>query len=158
MPRFRRDLFIGAAAALTSAYPAASARAERPNVSVYRTRRCGCCPGWVTHLRQAGFAVRVIELPQIDSVQHTVGVPPELATCYLALLDRFSFSGHVPAPAIRRFLADPGPWHGLAVPETPPGPAGAEAEGRDSQTYDIYAFSRDGRRELFARARGRDLA
>mgnify|MGYP002714625500 CR=1 FL=1 len=154
---FRRDLFIGAATVLTSVCPAAPGRAERPNLAVYRTRDCGCCPGWVTHLRQAGFAVRVTELPQIDSVQRTAGVPPELAGCSIALHEGFSFSGHVPAAAIRRFLADPGMWRGLAVPETPPGPPGTEAGGRDPQTYDIYAFSRDGRRESFARARGRDL-
>ena len=157
MPRFRRDLFVGAAAALTPAYLAAPALAERPSLVVYRTRGCACCPGWVTHLRQAGFAVRATDLPRVDSVQRTAGVPPDLASCYIALLDRFSFSGHVPAPAIRRFLVDPGPWQGLAVPETPPGPPGTEAGGQDPQTYDIYAFSRDGRREPFARARGRDL-
>lgn len=157
MPRSRRDLFIGVAAVLTCVCPAAPGRAERPNLAVYRTRGCGCCPGWVTHLRQAGFAVRVTELPQIEAVQRTAGVPPELAACSIALHEGFSFSGHVPAEAIRRFLADPGTWRGLAVPETPPDAPGVEGGTPDAQTYDVYGFGRDGRREPFAKARGYDL-
>lgn len=46
MTRSRRDLFIGAVAALTRVCPAAPGRAERPSPAVYRTRGCGCCPGW----------------------------------------------------------------------------------------------------------------
>ena len=156
MPRSRRDLFIGAAAVLTCVCSAAPGRAERPSLAVYRTRGCGCCPGWVTHLRQAGFAVRVTELPRIEAVQRTAGVPPELASCSIALHDSFSFSGHVPAAAIRRFLADPGMWRGLVVPETPEAP-GVESGTPDAQTYDVHVFGRDGRREPFAKARGYDL-
>ena len=110
----------------------------------------------MTHLRQAGFAVRVTELPRIEAVQWTAGVPPELASCSIALHDAFSFSGHVPAAAIRRFLADPGMWRGLAVPETPPDAAGVEGGPPDARTYDVHTFDRDGRHEPFAKARGYD--
>ena len=153
----RHDWFVGTVMALLLAYPVAPAQAERPSLMAYRTRHCDCCPGWIGHLRQAGFAVRVLELPQLDSVQRTAGVPPELASCYIALLDRFSFSGHVPAEAIQKFIAAPGSWRGLAVLETLSGPLSAEMKGQDPQLYEIYAFGQDGRRELFARARNREL-
>lgn len=154
---YRRDLFIGAGAALTLAGLPAPARAESPCLVTYRTPSCGCCMSWVRHMRQAGFDVRVVDLPKLDAVQRSAGVPPELEGCHVALLDRYSFSGHVPAAAVQRFLAGPGQWRGLAVPGMPLGSPGMEMEGREPQTYEIHAFGQDGRHELFAKARGGDL-
>ena len=154
---FRRDLFIGMGAALAAASPPVLARAERPRMTAYRTPSCGCCLGWVGHMRQAGFDVRVVDLARLDPVQRGAGVPPELEGCHVALLGPHSFSGHVPAAAIRRFLADPGTWRGLAVPGMPLGSPGMEVEGREPQTYEVHAYGQDGRHELFARARGGDL-
>ena len=113
---FRRDLFIGAGAALGLACVTAPARAERPRLTAYRTPNCGCCLGWVGHMRQTGFDVRVVDLARLDPVLRGAGVPLELEGCHVALLGPHSFSVHVPAAAIRRFLADPGAWRGLAVP------------------------------------------
>lgn len=154
---YRRDLLIGTGAALALAWLPASARAERPRLVTYRTPNCGCCLGWVRHMEQAGFDVRVVDQPQLDPVQRSAGVPPELAGCHVALLGPHSFSGHVPAAAVRRFLADPGSWRGLAVPGMPLGSPGMEVEGREPQTYEVHAFGQDGQHELFARARGGDL-
>lgn len=154
---YRRDLLIGAGAVLTLAWLPAPARADRPHLSAYRTPSCGCCMSWVRHMRQAGFNVRVTDLPTLDAVQRSAGVPPELEGCHVAMLDRYSFSGHVPAAAIQRFLADPGQWRGLAVPGMPLGSPGMEVEGREPQTYEIYAYGQDGRHELFAKARGGTL-
>lgn len=153
---FRRDLFIGAAAALTAAFLPLPARAERPRMTAYRTPGCDCCLGWVQHMRRAGFEVRVVDLARLDAVQRSAGVPPELEGCHVALLGPFSFSGHVPAAAVHRLLADPGPWRGLAVPGMPLGSPGMEVDGREPQTYEVYAYGQDGRHELFAKARGGD--
>ena len=51
----------------------------------------------------------------------------------MALYDRFAFEGYVPAAAIRRFLATPGFWRGLAVPGMPVGSPEMEVEGVPSQ-------------------------
>ena len=154
---YRRDLLIGAGAVLTLTSLSAPAWADRPQLVAYRTPNCGCCLGWVEHIRQAGFAVRVVNLPQLDAVHRTAGVPPELASCHLSLLDRFAFSGHVPAPAIRRFLASPGSWRGLAVAGMPVGSPGMEVQGQRPETYEVRAFGQDGHHERFAQARGGNL-
>ena len=154
---FRRDLFIGAGATLSLACLPAPARAERPRMTAYRAPSCGCCLSWVQHMRRAGFDVRVVDLQRLDPVQRGAGVPPELEGCHVAMLGPYSFSGHVPAAAVRRFLADPGTWRGLAVPGMPPGSPGMEVGGRDPQTYEVYAYGQDGRHGVFARARGGDL-
>lgn len=153
----RRKLLAGAGAALVLPWLQAPASAARQSLTTYRTPGCDCCLGWVRHMEQAGFEVRVVEQPRLDAVQRSAGVPPELAGCHVAMLGQHSFSGHVPVAAVRRFLDAPGDWRGLAVPGMPVGSPGMEMEGQQPQAYDVHAFGRDGRHELFARARGADL-
>lgn len=104
-------------------------------------------------MEQAGFEVRVEEKSRTDPVRRTSGAPPELMGCHMALHDRYAFEGHVPALAIRRFLANPGPWRGLAVPGMPVGSPGMEVEGVPSQAYDIVSYDLFGRYEVYARAK-----
>jgi hypothetical protein len=75
----------------------------------------------------------------------------------MALYDRFAFEGHVPVAAIRRFLAQPGSWRGLAVPGMPVGSPGMEVDGVSPQTYDILRYDAAGRWELFNKAKGSEL-
>ena len=35
----------------------AEASSDLPTVLVYKTPTCGCCNGWIEHLRAAGFTV-----------------------------------------------------------------------------------------------------
>ena len=39
------------------------ADADLPSILVYKTATCGCCEGWVDHLRAAGFDVRSLRRP-----------------------------------------------------------------------------------------------
>lgn len=108
-------------------------------------------------MAQAGFDVRMEERPRADPLRRTSGAPSGLVGCHVGLHDRFAFEGHVPAAAVRRFLADPGPWRGLAVLGMPVGSPEMEVEGMAPQTYDVVRFDQTGRSELYARARGGDL-
>ena len=54
----RRALLLSAPAAL---FAASCARAEARELTVYKTPWCGCCSGWVTHMRRAGFNAKVVE-------------------------------------------------------------------------------------------------
>jgi hypothetical protein len=130
---------------------------ERPRFRVFRDPGCGCCLGWVRHMQQAGFEMRVEERSRTDPVRRTSGAPSELRGCHMALHDRFAFEGHVPAPAIRRFLANPGSWRGLAVPGMPAGSPGMEVESVPLQTYEIIRYDQAGHSELYARATGGEL-
>jgi len=151
----RRSLFSTALPALALAYVPVFARAEeRPRFRAFRDPGCSCCLGWVRHMEQAGFDVRVEERSRTDPVRRTSGAPSELTGCHMALYDRFAFEGHVPAPAIRQFLASPGSWRGLAVPGMPVGSPGMEVEGVPPQTYEIVRYDQAGHYELYARAKG----
>ena len=73
-----------------------------PLVSVTKDPSCGCCDGWIAHIEDAGFPVRVVESTDMDSFKQRLGVPAELASCHTAEVDGYVIEGHVPAAAIRR--------------------------------------------------------
>jgi hypothetical protein len=60
---------------------------ELPTVVVYKTETCGCCNGWVEHLRAAGFEVDARNVRDLMSVKLENGVPGPLVTCHTALVD-----------------------------------------------------------------------
>jgi hypothetical protein len=110
-------------------------------------------------MEQAGFDVRIEERPPTDPVRRASGAPRELMGCHTAFSfhDRLAFEGHVPAEAVRRFIAAPGPWRGLAVPGMQVASPGMEVQGVPAQTYEVFRYDHFGHHEVFARAKGADL-
>ncbi|MEO2121846.1 MAG: hypothetical protein ABGY10_00725, partial [bacterium] len=51
-----------------------SAAQSMPNVLVYKTPSCGCCNGWIEHLRAAGFSVEGRNLRDLMSIKRDAGV------------------------------------------------------------------------------------
>ena len=137
----RSALLAGAAAALL---PRRLTAAERPLMTVHKDPNCGCCAAWVQHVERAGFATRIIETRQLDAVKKRLGVPDDLAACHTAEVSGYLVEGHVPAAALRRFLADKPKAVGLAVPGMPVGSPGME--GGQPEPYDVVQFGPEGRR------------
>lgn len=145
----RRSVF----AALAAVAVVAPVRAEPlPEVAVTKDPSCGCCDAWVVHLREAGFRASVTEGP-VNPLKTKLGVPRALASCHTAQVSRYVIEGHVPAPAIKRLLAERPEGIGLAVPGMPVGSPGMEVEGTEPDTYEVILFGRSDRR-TFARYRG----
>lgn len=130
------------------------ARASAPSIEAFRDPGCGCCEGWAEHLRAAGFRVTMTDHRDLPSLRRGAGVPEDLAGCHFARMGPYVLEGHVPAAAVRRFLAAPGGWRGLAVPGMPMGSPGMEMPGHAPETYAIVAFGRAGRDPGWATARG----
>ena len=134
-------------AALTQASP----DQQLPSILVYKTATCGCCRGWVEHMRQAGFAVDARDLPgnvELMGIKVDAGVPGELATCHTALIDGYVVEGHVPAEQVKRLLAERPAVAGIAVPGMPVGAPGME--GPNAQPYQVLSWKADGTRAVFA--------
>lgn len=127
--------------------------AEPPSVTVYRDPNCGCCLGWVQHLRKNGFVVAVEETSDLESVRNRYRVPGDLAGCHTALIDGYVIEGHVPAAAIRRLLAEHPKALGLAVPGMPMGSPGME--GGTPERYAAVLFTAD-QRSVFMQFIGAD--
>ena len=144
---------IGAGAAL-SLVPGAFAQAAAPAITVSKDPNCGCCTGWAEHLRQAGFAVNVVNTDDLPAIKTRLGVPADLASCHTAEVNGYVIEGHVPADAITRLLREAPAAKGLAVPGMPIGSPGME--GGAPETYEVVLFGGEARK-VFARYQGKTL-
>lgn len=129
--------------------PAAQASAL-PLVVVYKTPTCGCCGGWVEHIRDAGFPVEVHDLDNLNAIKERVGVPYGKGSCHTAEVGGYFVEGHVPAADIRRLLAEKPQAKGLTVPGMPAGSPGMEVPDGTVQPYDVELVAADGTTTVFA--------
>lgn len=144
MPLARRTLLLVAAASLA---PRVGGSAEVPVVEIWKLRGCGCCTLWARHLEVEGFRTRTSEHADLAPIRARLGIPEALAGCHTARLGDLLVEGHVPAPAIRRLLAERPSWvRGLAVPGMPAGSPGMPAP--EPERYEVLAFG-EGRVEPF---------
>ena len=137
-----RRVALGMFAASWAA-PAYSVSPGTPAVLVHKDPNCGCCAGWVQHLRDNGFSVEVDETENLTPIRRQLGVPDALAACHTAEVAGYVVEGHVPAAAIQRLLQERPDAKGLAVPGMPVGSPGME-RGR-TQRYAAILFGRNGK-------------
>jgi hypothetical protein len=133
---------------------------SRESAEVWRDPNCGCCAGWVAHLREEGFAVTDRIVPTVTPIRRMLGTPSDLLSCHAARIAGWlNIEGHVPALAIRRALAENLPGVvGLAVPAMPIGTPGMEIPGHEPELYDVIAWRADGSHFAWLRMRGARLA
>jgi hypothetical protein len=153
--RSRRSILSAAALA---ALPIPAVAQPATHVSVWRDPNCGCCTGWVAHLRAEGFTVVDQVVPSVAPVRRRLGTPADLLSCHAGEVEGFVLEGHVPATAIRRLLAErPAGVRGLAVPAMPVGSPGMEVPGAPVDSYDVIAFG-SGPHRSFVRFNGSNPA
>ena len=149
----RRSFLIGAATIAALASGAGVSAAAAPNMTVYHDPNCGCCGGWVAHMRRAGFQVHVIDTDDLAAIKNRFRIPSDLVSCHTAEVGGYIIEGHIPARAIQRLLAESPAAAGLAVPGMPIGSPGMEAPGAANETYDVMLFGPWGKRS-YARFEG----
>lgn len=118
----------------------AFAQATLPKMIVTKDPNCGCCGGWVEHMKAAGFPVEVITSSDVDQVKLRLGVPDDLASCHTAEVSGYVVEGHVPADAVKRLLAEKPQARGLAVPGMPMGSPGMEVAGKAPESCEVVLF------------------
>lgn len=97
------------------------------------------------------------DTPDSAAVRKRFNIPDSVQGCHTALCGDLVVEGHVPAAALLRWFAKPSGFRGIAVPGMPLGSPGMEVPATEPETYMIYAFHADGRKDVFARARGSAL-
>ncbi len=118
-------------------------------MTVYRSPNCGCCGGWITHLKKHGFEITDIKTEDMETVKQNNNLPEELASCHTAVIDGYVFEGHIPADDIKRFLTQkPENLNGLTVPAMPIGTPGMESD-ETKQPFAVVAFDNQGKTEVF---------
>ncbi|MGF9763274.1 DUF411 domain-containing protein [Microvirga sp. 0TCS3.31] len=157
LPISRRALLAGfAASTLVMTIRAPLAQEALPKMVVTKDPSCGCCTGWVKHVRAAGFDVEVIESSELNRLKTRLGVPDALASCHTAEIGGYVIEGHVPPAAITRLLAEKPAGKGLAVPGMPVGSPGMEVEGMEPDTYEVVLFGPSGQRTYARYTGGRE--
>ncbi len=141
MPTARRTIvrlaLAGAALPLSGGVFGSARAGILPPVVVWKEPSCGCCDGWVRHMRDAGFSVSVRETESMAAVKRVRGVPDALASCHTAVVGFYVIEGHVPASDIQRLLAERTEAKGLAVPGMPQSAPGMDQPG---EPYTVVLF------------------
>jgi len=121
-----------------------STLAAGPLVVVHKNASCGCCDGWVSHMRKAGFEVQVRNVDNMSPVKERVGVPYGKGSCHTAEVAGYFIEGHVPASDVKRLLAEKPAAKGLVLPGMPMGSPGMEMPDGRKQAYTVELVERDG--------------
>ena len=146
----RRRGFLMAAVTLP-----AMAQPVQSRLQVWRDPNCGCCNGWLEHMRSAGFQVEDNLVASPAPERRRLGIPGDLLSCHAAEVDGYALEGHVPAAAVRRLLATrPVGIRGLAVPGMPLGSPGMEVPDQADDRYDVIAFTNGAPHRVFMRFHG----
>ncbi|WP_343866307.1 DUF411 domain-containing protein [Caenispirillum bisanense] len=124
--------------------------ARAADMEVWKSPSCGCCGGWIDHMKAEGFSVIVHDLDDVTPVKDRLGVEPELASCHTAVIDGYVIEGHVPASDVRRLLAERPKATGLTIPGMPQSAPGMDMPG---EPYEVLLFSPGGT-SLFSRHAG----
>src|SRR5690606_29773058 len=115
-------------------------------MTVYQDPDCGCCFGWVEHMRGEGFEVKAIKTHDMASVKQKLGVPAQLSSCHTGVVNETGqvIEGHVPANVVRKMLADPD-VKGVAAPGMPSNAPGMGEMDGNLVTVDFTGkpFSKD---------------
>ncbi len=101
-------------------------------------------------MEQNGYTVKVEDVQNLALVKTRYQVPVELQSCHTAIVDDYIIEGHIPVAEIERLVIERPDIIGLAVPGMPIGSPGMEVEGSDPQPYEVIAFDKSGRTEVFA--------
>lgn len=117
-------------------------------ITVYKTRSCGCCGRWIAHVRRAGFRVIEQNREDVGAVKREHGVPGTMYSCHTSVAGGYVIEGHVPADLVERLLEERPDVVGLALPGMPAGAPGMEGAGKGP--YEVLAFSRSGERMTYA--------
>jgi len=122
------------------------AHATEKAITVYQDPNCGCCSGWVDHMRDSGFQVKAIKTTEMVSVKQKLGVPASLSSCHTAVVEGTGqiIEGHVPASAVSKLLAKPS-VKGVSAPGMPLNSPGMGELDGNLITVDFTGkpFSRD---------------
>lgn len=147
-----RRSFLLASAAATAFAGRATARGEFPKIDVYKSPTCGCCSGWIEHVRNAGFDVtaRDVEQDELWALKERSGIVSNIGACHTAFVDGYVIEGHVPAGDVKRMLAERPDALGLAVPGMPIGSPGMDMDNR-RDAFDTLLVLRNGITKLFER-------
>jgi hypothetical protein len=101
-------------------------------------------------MEQNGFTVVAEDVQDMAAIKARIPVPQGLQSCHTAIVDGYVIEGHVPVAEIQRLLDDRPDIVGLAVAGMPLGAPGMGDQTIEPEPFDVIAFDKDGRTQVFA--------
>jgi hypothetical protein len=147
-----RSILSGIAAATIVVASHALAEQKNGAVEVWKSPTCGCCGGWIDHMRQSGFEVKINDTASgvLAKIKKQAGLGPDLQSCHTAKIGGYVIEGHVPAKDIERLLEEKPDAIGLTVPGMPLGSPGMDY-GSNKEPYEVLLVKKDSSTEVFAK-------
>ena len=137
----------------SDAVGSAAGHPENADVVVYKSEYCGCCQGWVEHMKETGLEVSVVTVTDTTAARETLGIPNKLGSCHSAKVGDYFVEGHVPADLVQQLMTEqPADILGIAAPGMPPGSPGMPAP--HPREFDIIALHTDGSTSVYATRQG----
>ena len=120
-------------------------------LTVYKSKNCGCCKKWIEHINESGIKTKAIDVADMGLIKAQYQIKPNMRSCHSAVsADGYVFEGHVPAKYIKQFLAEQHPQKtiGLTVPAMPVGTPGMEM-GNRFHKYNIEVLTQDSQQHTY---------
>ncbi|MGB3394429.1 MAG: DUF411 domain-containing protein [Stenotrophomonas sp.] len=129
----------------------ANTAADLPVAHVHKDANCGCCNGWIEHMRAAGFTVVAHDNGDMLAVKQQLGIPLAQASCHTAEVGGYVVEGHVPVEDILRLLREKPAAHGLVLPGMPMGSPGMESPDGRRDAFTVALLGKDGTLQAYSR-------
>ena len=117
-------------------------------MTVYKSRYCGCCTEWAEQMEAAGFKLTLVNNEYMTDVKDKHGVPHNLRSCHTAIVNDYIVEGHVPAADIKKLLAQNKRLQGIATPGMPQSAPGMDVPGA-TDSYQVVAFNKAGMQHVY---------
>ncbi|WP_194269625.1 DUF411 domain-containing protein [Stenotrophomonas sp. MYb238] len=134
-----------------AADPQAAAGHAAQVVHVHKDANCGCCNGWIAHMRAAGFTVMAHDSADMVAVKQRLGIPLAQASCHTAEVGGYVLEGHVPAADVQRLLREKPAARGLVLPGMPVGSPGMESPDGRRDAFTVALLGKDGALQPYSR-------
>lgn len=109
------------------------------SVTIYKPPQCPCCSEYAGYLSSLGARVEIAAIDDIDGLMDRLGVPQDLRSCHISIVEGYIVVGHVPADAIKKLLSERPNIKGISLPGMPPGSPGMP--GAREKPFAIYSFN-----------------
>jgi hypothetical protein len=109
------------------------------SIALYKSPQCECCTRYAGYLSSLGAEVSIVNVGDIDALMERLGIPMELRSCHVSIVEGYVVVGHVPADAIKKLLSERPNIKGISLPGMPPGSPGMP--GTKEKPFVIYSLA-----------------
>jgi len=115
-------------------------------ITIYKTKSCGCCEGFISELSEGGFDVKLEIKESVFDIKEKFNIPEEMESCHTSFINGYFIEGHVPFEAINKLIEEAPEIDGIALPGMPSGSLGMP--GIKEEKFKIYSIT-DGKASIF---------